>query len=118
MTQRSILFTLMTPGFSRNGFKSKNLYEAAGFKTVRLDYVGRSLTAERLLYNVGVISKSPKLKRTLDQLSDRLGLKTWKLHLNLRDMQRVCVQKVAIAPTVSRVAETSRAYANELRQLA
>ena len=85
---------------------------------MRLDYVGRSLTAERLLYNVGVISKSPKLKRTLDQLSDRLGLKTWKLHLNLRDMQRVCVQKVAVASTVSRVAEPSRAYANELRQLA
>ncbi len=96
----------------------KNLYEAAGFRTVRLDYVGRSLTAERLLYNVGVISKSPKIKRTLDQLSHRLGLKIWKLHLNFRDMQRVCVQKAAIASTVSRVAETSRAYANEPRQLA
>src|SRR5271165_5021252 len=96
----------------------KNLYEAAGFKTVRLDYVGRSLTAERLLYNLGLISRSPKIKRTLDQLSHRLGLKTWNLHLNFRDMQRVCVQKVAVASTVSRVAEPSRAYANELRRLA
>ena len=92
----------------------KNFYEAAGFKTVELDYVGRSLTAERLLYNVGVISKSTKFKHRLNQLSNRLGLKTWRLHLNFRDMQRVCVQKVATAATVSQEAETSRAYASEL----
>ena len=93
----------------------KNLYEAAGFKTVQLDYVGRSLTAERLLYNVAVISKSPRFKRRLDQLSQGLALKTWKLHLNFRDMQRVCVQKVSTASSpVPRAAETSRAYANEV----
>ncbi len=93
----------------------RNLYEAAGFKTVQLDYVGRSLTAERLLYNVALISKSPKLKGRLDQLSQRLGLKTWKLHLNFRDMQRVCVQKISTAAPVSRVAETSGASVSELR---
>ncbi|MGO9809897.1 MAG: methyltransferase domain-containing protein [Isosphaeraceae bacterium] len=92
----------------------RNLYEAAGFKTVQLDYVGRSLTAERLLYNVALISKSPKLKGRLDQLSQRLRLKTWKLHLNFRDMQRVCVQKVSTAAPATRVAETSGACASEL----
>jgi 2-polyprenyl-3-methyl-5-hydroxy-6-metoxy-1,4-benzoquinol methylase len=73
----------------------KNLYEAAGFSTVRLDYVGRSLTAERLMYNLGVVSKSERTRRALEKISDRLGFKKVKLHLNFRDMQRVCVQKGA-----------------------
>jgi 2-polyprenyl-3-methyl-5-hydroxy-6-metoxy-1,4-benzoquinol methylase len=73
----------------------RNLYEAAGFSTVRLDYVGRSLTAERLMYNLGVVSKSERTRRALEKISDRLGFKKLKLHLNFRDMQRVCVQKVA-----------------------
>ncbi len=92
----------------------KNLYEAAGFKTVRLDYVGRSLTAERLLYNLGLISRSSRVKHGLNQISDRLRLKTWKLHLNFRDMQRVCVQKAAVASTLSHAAQTPRVYASEL----
>jgi SAM-dependent methyltransferase len=92
----------------------KNLYEAAGFKTVRLDYVGRSLTAERLLYNVGLISRSSRLKHGLNQISDRLRLKTWKLHLNFRDMQRVCVQKAAATSTLPLAAEAPGAFAHEL----
>src|SRR5271165_518469 len=85
----------------------RNLYEAAGFKTVQLDYVGRSLTAERLLYNVGVMSKSPAFHQRLDNLADRRNLRKIKLYLNLRDMQRVCVQKVAsLAASASR-AETA-----------
>ncbi len=93
----------------------KNLYEAAGFKTVRLDYVGRSLTAERLLYNVGVISRSPKLKWRLDRISDRLGLRNWKFYLNFRDMQRVCVQKVAQAVPPGRAVEETPVLAGESR---
>jgi SAM-dependent methyltransferase len=72
----------------------KLLYEAAGFRTVQLDYVGRSLTGERLLYNFGVISKSDHFKDRLERLSNRLGLERLKFHFNLRDMQRVCLQKV------------------------
>jgi SAM-dependent methyltransferase len=71
----------------------KNLYEAAGFETVRLDYVGRSLTVERLMYNLGVVSKSEATQKLLERLSSGLGLKKVNLHLNFRDMQRVCVQK-------------------------
>jgi SAM-dependent methyltransferase len=83
----------------------RNLYEAAGFKTVQLEYVGRSLTAERLLYNVGVMSKSPAFKQTLEKFADRLKLRKVKMYLNLRDMQRVCVQKVSSVATSARHAE-------------
>jgi SAM-dependent methyltransferase len=92
----------------------KNLYEAAGFTTVQLDYVGRSMTADRLLYNVGLISRSRKFQGSLDRLSNRLNLKNWKLHLNFRDMQRVCVQKTAAAATVSEATQAAGVYASQL----
>lgn len=72
----------------------RNLYEAAGFQTVQLDYVGRSLTVDRLFWNVGVVSKSERVKDGLTGLARKLGLNKVHLHLNFRDMQRVCVQKV------------------------
>ena len=73
----------------------KNLYEAAGFRLVRLDHVGRSLTVDRFVWNLGVISKSQRLQGWLSQMSRRLRLNKVHIHLNLRDMQRVCVQKVS-----------------------
>jgi SAM-dependent methyltransferase len=75
----------------------KNLYEAAGFATVELGYVGRSLTVDRLFYNLGVISKSDTVKQALQRTSRGLHLDRLTLYLNLRDMQRVCVRKVASA---------------------
>jgi SAM-dependent methyltransferase len=72
----------------------KNLYDAAGFRLVQLDYVGRSLTMGRLLWNLGVISKSETVKNIVGAVSHRLHLDNLHLYLNLRDMQRVCVQKV------------------------
>src|SRR5208283_2253979 len=80
----------------------RNLYEAAGFSTVKLDYVGRSLTLERLFYNIGVMTKSTRVKNSLSRIPERLGLRRLKLYLNFRDMQRVCVRKVAPAGSVSR----------------
>ncbi len=77
----------------------KNLYEAAGFATVQLGYVGRSLTVDRLVYNLGVISKSHTVKQALDRASRSLRLDRLNLYLNFRDMQRVCVRKVT--PTAS-----------------
>jgi 2-polyprenyl-3-methyl-5-hydroxy-6-metoxy-1,4-benzoquinol methylase len=85
----------------------RNLYEAAGFKTVQLDYVGRSLTVERLIYNVGVISKSNRLRGVLDKVAASLHLRKASLYLNFRDMQRVCVQKVAPVAEMSRAAQTT-----------
>jgi SAM-dependent methyltransferase len=89
----------------------KNLYEAAGFRTLQLDYVGRSLTVDRLFWNVGVISKSKRFSQGLAQVSQKIGLNKIHLYLNFRDMQRVCVQKVLTSPTLgsSAVAGTASA---------
>ena len=92
----------------------KKLYEAAGFETVKLDYVGRTLTGERLLYNLAVMSKSPKLRQSLSKLSDRVGLERLKLYLNFRDMQRVCVRKTASPSRVSRSSGTATTVADQI----
>jgi SAM-dependent methyltransferase len=94
----------------------RKLYEAAGFETVQLDYVGRSLTGERILYNVGVISKSPRIKASLERLSYRLGLERLKFRFNLRDMQRVCVRKVAPVPASSPVPARSAGVEGDVVQ--
>jgi hypothetical protein len=73
----------------------KKLYEAAGFREVKLAYTGRSLTADRLAWNIGIMSKSDRVKRWLDGVSRGLKLEKLRLYLNMRDIQRVCVQKVA-----------------------
>jgi 2-polyprenyl-3-methyl-5-hydroxy-6-metoxy-1,4-benzoquinol methylase len=66
---------------------------SAGFKIVRTDYVGRSLTLDRLLYNLGVMTKSYVTQRGLGQISRLMGLNHRALTLNLRDMQRVYLEK-------------------------
>ncbi len=73
----------------------RKMYEAAGFREVKLAYTGRSLTVDRLLWNLGVMSKSDGVQRSLDRVSHGLKLEKLRLHLNVRDIQRVCVQKVA-----------------------
>jgi 2-polyprenyl-3-methyl-5-hydroxy-6-metoxy-1,4-benzoquinol methylase len=65
----------------------------AGFKTVRRDFVGRSLTLDRLLYNLGVVAKSSALQRGLGKVSRTIGLNRLAVTLNLRDMQRVYFAK-------------------------
>jgi 2-polyprenyl-3-methyl-5-hydroxy-6-metoxy-1,4-benzoquinol methylase len=67
---------------------------AAGFKIVRTDYVGRSLTLDRLLYNVGVMTKSSAAQRGLTRLSTLMRLNQRAVTLNLRDMQRMYLEKV------------------------
>jgi SAM-dependent methyltransferase len=76
----------------------KKVYETAGFEFVKLAYTGRSLTVDRLMWNLGVMSKSAFAKSCLDRLSHVLKLDKVRLYLNMRDMQRVCVQKTATTP--------------------
>jgi SAM-dependent methyltransferase len=66
----------------------------AGFKLVRNDRVGRSMTLGRLLYNVGIVSKSKLLQRSFAQLTKALKLNDQTLYLNLRDMQRLYLEKI------------------------
>ena len=56
---------------------------------VREDLVGRTLTGQRLLTNVGIISRSDAVKRGVAQLSRKLRLERTHLYINARDMQRL-----------------------------
>jgi SAM-dependent methyltransferase len=67
--------------------------ENAGFKIIRADYVGRSLTVDRLFYNVGIISKNKAAQKMLNAISQRLKLNKLSLSLNMRDMQRFYLEK-------------------------
>jgi SAM-dependent methyltransferase len=81
-------------------FTSESLaqaYSLAGFEKVRLDYVGRTLTLDRLVYNLGVMSKSKKLEGRAIALARRLNLQQRHMTVNLRDMQRVVLTKPAAA---------------------
>ena len=68
-------------------------FRLAGFEPVRARRVGRSLTLNRLAYNVGVISNSQAVKQSLEGLTRALGLNKVSFSLNLRDMERVCLRK-------------------------
>jgi len=65
------------------------LLEKNGFEVLRTDLVGRTMTAERLLFNVGLVSRNDRVKRGLDGVSRSLHLDKVRLHVSLRDMQRV-----------------------------
>jgi hypothetical protein len=65
----------------------------AEFKTLRTDYVGRSLTLDRLFYNLGVLSKQASIKRTLEKIARGLRFNTVSLYINTKDMERLYLQK-------------------------
>ncbi|WZO98107.1 class I SAM-dependent methyltransferase [Isosphaeraceae bacterium EP7] len=67
--------------------------EKAGFESVKLQLVGRSLSMERLLWNIGVMSKSDKVQAGLTKLSTMLGLNKMTFSMNMRDMQRTIFRK-------------------------
>jgi SAM-dependent methyltransferase len=72
----------------------RRAYENAGFSLLQFEYVGRSLTFDRLAYNLAVMSKSPVAQRIVKSLARRLMFHRLKLTINVRDMQRICVQKM------------------------
>ena len=65
------------------------LLERCGFEVVRVELVGRTLAADRFLYNVGLITRSRAIQRMLDRLSQSLRLDRIHLHVNVHDMQRI-----------------------------
>jgi 2-polyprenyl-3-methyl-5-hydroxy-6-metoxy-1,4-benzoquinol methylase len=71
----------------------RTAYTKAGFDLEHLEYPPRSLTLDRLLYNVGVISKSASIQRMIGVLSRGLFLNKIRLSANVRDMQRVYLRK-------------------------
>lgn len=71
----------------------RQVYEKAGFREVDTRAVGRTLSAERLLWNVGQVLGRPALRDGLTRFAGATGLNRLKATINLRDMQRVVVQK-------------------------
>lgn len=67
--------------------------EKAGLELVQRKYVGRHLTLDRLAWNLGVVSKSKIVQRSIASLSRKLRLQDRALHLNVGDMQRLYLRK-------------------------
>lgn len=77
----------------------RKAYTKAGFAPEAFEYVGRSLTLDRLAYNLAVMSKIPAAGRIAKSLSKLLLLHKLTMTINVRDMQRVCVRKPTGAST-------------------
>jgi 2-polyprenyl-3-methyl-5-hydroxy-6-metoxy-1,4-benzoquinol methylase len=65
------------------------LLEKHGFEIARVDLVGRTLTMDRFLMNVGVISKSKGVQHLLRKFSSAFKMDKVVFHANARDMQRI-----------------------------
>lgn len=70
------------------------LLKKAGFEVFRTDLVGRTLTADRLFYNVGLISRSRAVAKSLDWVAEKTRMNKFRLHVNARDMQRLYARAV------------------------
>ena len=71
----------------------RKMAASAAFTVLKVDCVGRSLTLDRLIWNVGVISKSDTIKKFLNWISTKLRFNKIWVHLNMRDMQRMYLKK-------------------------
>lgn len=69
------------------------LLRQAGFEPLRIQRVGRTMTVARLLWNLGVMSKSAAVQRAIDGFNARFALTQRHLHLNARDMIRIYAQR-------------------------
>jgi len=67
--------------------------EKAGFSMVSLDHVGRSLTAERFIWNAANILKSQAFTRKATAFARDIGLANLRFRLNLSDMVRIIAEK-------------------------
>jgi hypothetical protein len=67
------------------------MVENAGFKVVKHEKVGRTLTLDRFFYNLGIITGK---KEFFARASDRMKLGKYVVRLNMRDMQRIYCRKV------------------------
>jgi hypothetical protein len=72
--------------FTKNTFTE--MIEKSGFCRLRFDYVGRTLTFDRLLTNVSIVIDKKWFSRFSVRLSDLLTLNRIRFHINLHDMMR------------------------------
>jgi 2-polyprenyl-3-methyl-5-hydroxy-6-metoxy-1,4-benzoquinol methylase len=67
----------------------RQMLEKNGFAVIKVELVGRTLTLDRLFYNLGIISRSNLVKRCLSSVSRALHLDRFSIYINARDMQRI-----------------------------
>lgn len=73
----------------------REISEKTGFEVHRADKVGRSLTIGRLAYNLGVVSRSDRLRSMIQTAARRTGVEDVALRFNTRDMERIYLRKPA-----------------------
>jgi SAM-dependent methyltransferase len=73
----------------------RQISKKAGFTVEREDMVGRSLTVDRLIYNVGVMTRSKGIAKALNSGTRAIGLADAAMTFNARDMERIYVGKPA-----------------------
>ena len=66
----------------------ERIAQKVGFSVLRRAYVGRSLTLDRLLWNIGRISTGMVIQSKPESISRLLRLTEVRLKINIRDMQR------------------------------
>lgn len=71
----------------------QRLCEKAGFRVCQLRLVGRSLSLRRVVWNFIIMSKSKRVERITRKLLGGLRLDQTYVRINMRDMQRMVVQK-------------------------
>ncbi|MEP6597431.1 MAG: class I SAM-dependent methyltransferase [Ginsengibacter sp.] len=69
----------------------KKIVENNGFKVLKHENVGRTLTLERLFYNFGVITGK---KDFFNRISDKLKLNRFVISINTKDMQRIYCERI------------------------
>ncbi len=67
----------------------RQILEHSGFKVFRTERVGRTLTLERFLFNVGLVTRCAFLQGWFARTARALHLEKVRVHVNLRDMQRM-----------------------------
>ena len=71
----------------------RQAYEKAGFSEVDTRAVGRTLSLERFVWNLGVVIGNQTIRKSLEFLSKKLFFNKVRATVNLQDMQRVIVRK-------------------------
>lgn len=66
------------------------LVEKNGFKILKHEKVGRTLTLDRLFYNFGIMTGK---KEFFNRLSKKMRLDKFIIRINMKDMQRIYCQK-------------------------
>ncbi len=72
----------------------RGILEHNGFKVLRVERVGRTLTMERFLDNLGLITRSAWVRRWIARISQALRLEAIRFHINVGDMQRMYARAV------------------------